>query len=170
MMQAILERRSIRQFTKQVVEQEKMNEIFKAIQVSPSWKNKQCWEVIHIDNSETIAKVGALARYNPSESAYHDASQLLIFCADPARSGNRNEKPYYMSDTAIAITHATIAATNLGLGSCWVGIFAEEEIKTLLGIPAELRVVGLLPIGYPNEAPKARPRREISDIIHHNQF
>lgn len=170
MLEAIKNRRSIREFKNEKVEVSKMNEIFEAIQMAPSWKNKQCWEVIHIDDREIISKIGALCRYNPSESAYHDAHDLLVFCADPTRSGNRDDKPYYMSDCAIAMTHATLAASHLGLGTCWVGIFPEDTLKELLHIPNELRIVGLLPVGIPNEVVEARPRRDINDILHHNTF
>ena len=101
---------------------------------------------------------------------YSTVPVVYIFVADPTKSGNRDEKPYYMADTAIAITHATLTATSLGLGSCWIGVFPEETLKEALNIPSHLRIVGLLPVGHPDEDPDARPRRSVEEIFHTNKY
>jgi len=71
----------------------------------------------------------------------------------------------YPIDLAIAVDHMTLAATAEGLGTCWIGAFYEEEVKRILKIPPEVRVVALLPIGYPAEEPSARLRKERDDIV-----
>ena len=91
---------------------------------------------------------------------------FVLFVADPARSGVRDEKPYYMTDIGIAMQNAVLTATEMGLGTCWIGAFTEGPIKELLGIPEELRIVSITPLGVPAEAPEARPRRTLSEFVY----
>jgi nitroreductase len=71
----------------------------------------------------------------------------------------------YPIDLAIALEHMVLAAAAEGLGTCWIGAFYEEEVKKILNIPPEVRVVALLPLGYPDESPHPRPRKEIGEIV-----
>ncbi|MCK5256331.1 MAG: nitroreductase family protein, partial [Deltaproteobacteria bacterium] len=65
----------------------------------------------------------------------------------------------YPIDVAIAIDHITLCATADGLGTCWIGAFDEGEVKKILEIPPQIRVVGLLPIGYPKDASRVEKSR-----------
>jgi nitroreductase len=65
----------------------------------------------------------------------------------------------------IALEHMVLAATSLGYGTCWIGVFSEGAVKKLLKIPEKMKVVALLPIGVPAEKPAARPRKELSEIF-----
>lgn len=163
-------RKSIRNYASTPLTEEQLNTIKEAIQLAPTWKNKQCFEVIVVEDRELLEKIGVLVRNNPCPSAYTQAPVVMVFVADPARSGNRDGKPYYMADTAIAVEHAHLAAASLGLGSCWVGVFPENDLKELLNIPEHLRIVALLPIGHPLEDPNALPRRNMNEIFHTNKY
>jgi nitroreductase len=68
-------------------------------------------------------------------------------------------QPSYPIDAAIAIDHITLGAAAEGLGTCWIGAFYEDEVKQILGIPPEIRVVALLPLGYPQDPRPARKLR-----------
>ncbi|HBP64022.1 MAG TPA: oxidoreductase [Desulfosporosinus sp.] len=72
---------------------------------------------------------------------------------------------YLRLNAAIALDHLTLRAVDLGLGTCWVMMFNQEKVKEILGLGENYNVVALLPIGYPNQSPKARPRIELSQII-----
>ena len=170
MIDVIRNRKSIRKYKDTSLTKEQLDTIKEAIQLAPTWKNKQCFEVIVVEDKEKINKIGEFVKYNPGESAYTKAPVLMIFLADPSRSGIRDEKPYYMADTAIAIEHACLCATSLGLATCWVGVFPEETLKQYLNIPSHLRIVALLPIGYPDEKPLDRPRRDFDSIFHKNTY
>lgn len=76
----------------------------------------------------------------------------------------------YPIDVAIAVDHMTLQAVEEGLGSCWVCSFAEAEVKRILGIPEGVRVVALLALGYPAEAPVARPRKPLQEIVSHDRY
>jgi nitroreductase len=71
---------------------------------------------------------------------------------------------------SIAFEHLCLAAHALGLGTCWMGWYNEEQIKLSLGIPAGIRVVGITPLGYPDQEPKPRPRKELHDIAFFNEW
>lgn len=170
MISVIKKRKSIRKYKDTPLNDEIKNTMREAIQLSPTWKNKQCFEVIEVEDKALIASIGEMVKHNPGPTVYSTVPMVYVFLADPSKSGNRDEKPYYMADTAIAITHATLTATSLGLGSCWIGVFPEETLKEALHIPAHLRIVGLLPLGYPDEDPSPRPRRVFEDIFHSNTY
>lgn len=72
---------------------------------------------------------------------------------------------YLRLNAAIALDHLTLRAVDLGLGTCWVMMFNQEKVKEILGLDENYNVVALLPIGYPDQNPKARPRIELSQII-----
>jgi len=82
----------------------------------------------------------------------------------------RGKTLYCLQDTAAAIQNILLTAHSLGLGSCWIGAFKEEEIKIVIGAPKEMRPIALVPIGYPNESPPARSRRPLSEIMYKEKF
>jgi nitroreductase len=141
-------RKSVRSFQKIPVEKEIINEILDCARLAPSWMNKQCWQFIVITDVECIkeiAKTGIINRW------LRQVPVIIIACADPQLSGENNKIPYFVVDTAIAIEHIVLAATNMGLGTCWIGSYDENKIKTLLEIPPRIRIVALTALGYPNE-------------------
>jgi nitroreductase len=82
-------------------------------------------------------------------------SDLIMTCGRPA----------YAVDVAIAVDHMTLAAFSLGLGTCWIGAFYEGQVKKILGVPDEVRVVALLPLGYPAGPAKATPRKSLEEVV-----
>lgn len=170
MLEIIQQRRSIRAYQDTKIKDKDMETIKEAIRLSPTWKNKQCFEVIVITDRKIQLEIGRLVNFNPCESAYTKAPCLFVFVADPSKSGNRDEKPYYMSDTAIAVEHAVLSATALSLATCWVGVFPEEKLKSLLNVPEHLKVVALTPLGYADEEVAPRPRRNSEEVFHYNKY
>jgi nitroreductase len=73
-------------------------------------------------------------------------------------------KDYYMADAAIAFEHLCLAARAMGLGTCWIGGFDEETVKGITDIPEGVRVVGITPLGYPDQEPNPRPRKSLAEI------
>ncbi|HUT25169.1 MAG TPA: nitroreductase family protein, partial [Sumerlaeia bacterium] len=71
----------------------------------------------------------------------------------------------YPIDVSIAVDHMTLQAVEEGLGTCWIGAFYEDKAKAILGIPDDVRVVALLPLGYPAEEPPPRPRKALEEIV-----
>ena len=90
---------------------------------------------------------------------------LIVVCIAPSRSGkNINNLEYFSVDAAICMEHIVLAATNEGLGTCWVGLFNEDKIKEVLSIPEKVRVIALTPLGYSKYTPREQIRKPIEQI------
>ena len=158
-------RRSIRKYKDTPVELEKIEQVLDAARLAPSWKNLQCWRFLVLrDPARRASLLHAFPDDNPGKSAIAMAPCLIVVCADPAESGIENGIEYYIGDTAIAFEHLCLAAHALGLGTCWMGWYDEEKIKAALGIPEQIKIIGLTPLGYPDQQPKPRPRKDLAQI------
>ena len=167
LMTAIRNRRSIRQMLDRPLAPEALERLLEAVRLAPSWANRQCWDLIAVTDAE---KRTALAGAGGPPGAMRTAPLIVVACARPEASGNRGGLPYFMLDMGIALEHLVLAAQDLGLGTCWVGWFDEDAVRTLLGVPAEVRVVALIPVGYPAEEPGPRPRRSLEEIVSWNAW
>jgi nitroreductase len=148
--EVIKQRKSYRNFSSQPIEQEKILKVLEAARLAPSWQNRQCWRFIVVQDKETIKKIGRLNPFTLNINFFlQKVPAIIIACANPKDSGHRNGIDYYLVDTAIAMEHLVLAATDLGLATCWIGAFDEQMIKDVLNIPNEIRVVALTPLGYP---------------------
>ncbi len=77
---------------------------------------------------------------------------------------------WFMFDVGLAMQNATLAAHALGLGTVHVGLFDVDEVTRILGIPDNIAVVELMPLGWPNEEPPIRPRKEINEFVFYEKY
>lgn len=169
--EVIAGRRSIRKYHSTPVEAEKIKQVLNMARLAPSWKNLQCWRFLVLtEERRRGALLDAFPDDNPGKKAIASAPCVIVVCADPAQSGVENGMEYFMADTALAFDHLCLAAYGLGLGTCWMGWFNEEDIKRALGIPEGIRVVGITPLGYPDQSPNPRPRKELSEVAFGEQW
>lgn len=155
--EAINSRKSIRRFLDTPVEKEKIQALLEAAIRAPSAMNKQCWRFVAVTDKDVIAK---LTKCHVIINGWlKDAPAVIVFCAEPGESTDINGLPYYMWDAALAAQNLVLAATDMGLGTCFLAAYKEDEVKELLGIPENLRVVCMTPLGYPTE------KRSISEKI-----
>jgi nitroreductase len=84
--------------------------------------------------------------------------------------GYRGKTLYCIQDTAAATQNILLTAYSLGLGTCWIGAFNEDEAKRALNAPEGIRPVAIIPVGYPDETPSHRGIRPLSQIIHYDGF
>lgn len=169
--QAINDRRSIRKYRDTPVEWEKVSQVLDAARLAPSWKNMQCWRFLVLNSpTRKDALLAAFPDDNPGKKALAQAPLVIVVCADPAESGVENGIEYYIADTAIAFEHICLAAHGLGLGTCCMGWYDEAAVKRNLDIPDEIRVVGVTPLGYPDQEPKQRPRKELNQIAYYDTW
>ena len=164
-------RGSVRKFQKKDVPQQILEKILLAATFAPSAGNFQPWEFIVIKNSE-IKKSLAGACYDQPWLA--DAPVIIAVCINMRLAGSlfgeRGEKLYGIQDTAAAAENMLIAATSLGLGSCWVGAFSEPGITVLLEVPQYVRPTALIALGFPAEEPPALRRQALADVVHFEKF
>jgi len=148
-------RRSIRKYKADPVPGESIVKVFEAARLAPSAANRQPWHFIVVQNEETKAKLVG----NQSWAA--NAPVVIVGVADPEASPN-----WHYNDLAIAFEHVVLAATNIGLGTCWMGqMFRDAEIKKLLGIPDRLKVVAITPLGLQDEEPAPKARKNLNEIV-----
>lgn len=164
--EVINKRRSIRRFLSKEVEEEKLEKIFKTVQKSPSAGNLQAFCIYVVKDKEKRKKIACAAL---GQEFIAEAPVNLIFLADLKRSasryGKRGKELYAIQDATIAAILAWLAAVNLGLASCWVGAFDEEELLNVLNIPSYLKPVAILPLGYKAAEPSLITRRSLSELI-----
>ena len=169
--QVFRDRRSIRKYKDTPVEREMIEQVLDAARLAPSWKNLQCWRfLILTDPARKEALLSAFAEDNPGRKAFLQAPVAIVICGDPAESDVSHGVDYYVADAAIAFEHICLAAHAVGLGTCWMGLFDEADMKAKLGIPDHMRVVGVTPLGYPDQEPKSRPRKDLKEIAFFNTW
>ena len=180
--EAIRTRRSVRKYLDKPVEVEKLQAVLEAVRQAPSWANMQCWRMVVVKDKgvkEAISDLSYVESYfspkgykaNPSKKALADAPVLIVLCADPQQSGTLWGQSYYLVDTGIASQNLMLAARAQGLGTVFVGVYDEVKVKGILHIPANIRVVGLFPLGYPTEEGKGGPgRKTLEEICFHGTW
>ncbi len=158
-------RHSVRAFEATPVEAEKLNRILELANQAPSAGNLQAYEIYHVTAARTRA---ALARA-ADQSFIAEAPAILVFFANPGRSarkyGARGKELYAIQDATIAVTYAMLAATDLGLGTVWVGAFDPVKVTIATGAPPDWIPVAVLPIGYAAEIPGPTSRRSLTDLV-----
>ena len=169
--EAIKERRSIRSFKEQDVKEKDIEMLIEAAMWAPSAGNIQPWEFIIVRRHDLKEELAEAA----FGQAFVEAAPLVIVvCANENRSFQgysvRGKPLYCIQDTAAAIQNIHLTAHSLGLGTCWIGAFSEEETAKILKVPNGVRPVAVVPVGYPAESPAPRNRRPISQIVHYETF
>lgn len=179
MIKEIKMRRSIRKYIDKPIEDEKIIRLIESARLAPSGDNTQPWHFIVVKSQ--------LSRQRLAEASHKQkwmlSSPVFIVCVADIRcrikediniSLNEDspqiELKQIIRDTSISIEHMLLEASNLELGTCWVAWFTQEKIRPILNIPNDKYVVGIITLGYPDETPKARPRKEIKEIIHYENW
>lgn len=187
-MQAIKERRSIRKYRAEPVTEEMLQTVLEAARWAPSWSNTQCWRLIVVRDkemkrclSETLRSTRPDVR-NKGADAVRDAPVVIVACAERGRSGfySSGDKQgqaatdkgeyWYMFDLALAMQNLTLAAHALGLGTLHIGMADAVEVARLMGVPQGVAVVEVMPLGWPDEKPALRPRKEISQFVSYERY
>ncbi len=160
-------RHSIRAFDARAVEEAKIQAMLNAVNGAPSAGNLQSYEVYLSRGPEGAA---ALARASFHQDFIAQAPVVLVFCTHAARSaaeyGERGAEMYSMQDATIACTFAMLAATALGLATCWIGAFDPEKVRNVIGAPPQHVPVAVLPVGYAAQKPELTTRRPLKELMH----
>jgi len=184
--EAIRTRRSIRHYKNEPVDDDTVYKILEAAHWAPSWKNTQCWRFIVVRDAETRAKIAdSLVKVkfdnefidNAGTVAIKQAPVLIVLCAEIGKAGYGTEGTpvtdkgdWFMFDVALAMQNLVLAAHSLGLGTVHVGAFDAKKVAELLAVPRGFAVVEMTPLGYPDEQPTARKRKELAEIMSYERF
>ncbi len=164
-LKAILSRRSIRKYLPKPVPAPIIKEILKAAMSAPSAGNQQPWHFVVIDDPQILGRVPSC---HPYAAMVPEAPLAILVCGDLESDIHRG---YWVQDCSAATENILLAATALGLGSVWLGVYPRQDrvlgLKKLLGIPERIVPFALVPIGWPAEE-KPPPNRYRKSRIHRN--
>jgi len=163
----IQKRFSVRKYKSALVKEEELNIILDAARLAPTAHNQQPFRLIVV---KTDGNEDALKRIYPGEF-FVEAPIVVCACAILEEGWTRDDgKNYTEVDTTIAMDHLILAATNLGLGTCWIGKFDLKAAREVLNIPENILPLVFTPIGYPDEEPRAKIRKEMDEIVRYGKW
>jgi nitroreductase len=154
-LEAIQKRRSVRKFTGDIVPRPDLEKIVDAGRLAATGSNRQPWEFIVVTDAEMLDKLTVVGKW------MRKAGAIIVVVLDPYSR-------WWLEDGSAAIENMLVASTALGYGSCWVegdALPREEEFKTLLFIPKGKRLLALVPVGVPEEAPTVE-KRPLESVLH----
>jgi len=164
-LEAIRTRRSVRKYDRtRDVESEKLVTCLEAARWAPSASNRQPWHFIVVKDKE---KREELAKLHPYGKFMAESPVVVVVLGDP-----RKHQKYFKCDPPIATQNFLLAARAQGLGTCWTGVIDtpfEEQMKKLLNVPENLRIVCTVSVGYPAETPE-KTRQPLEELVSYESY
>jgi nitroreductase len=158
-LEAIRKRRSVREYTGEPIPREDLLAIIDAGRLAASGHNNQPWDFVVITDQEMIERLKIASQW------MEKAGAIIAVVMDPSSR-------WWLEDGAAAVENMLIASTALGYGSCWLEGYTiprEEEFKALRGVPADKRLLTLVPIGVPVEWP-TREKKPLEEVLHWERY
>lgn len=196
---AISKRRSVRSYKSDSIPEEVLDKLLNAMRLAPSGGNQQPYKFIVVQDKEVKEQLAAACRWTPGAPKGHafiaEAPLAIVACgsekgaisryyfkegevtlapgqavpAEIVRSPGKHQNLWDV-DVAIAVDHLILAATEEGLGTCWVAALNEQEVKKVLSVPEDMRVLSVIPIGYTDSWPEPRPRKSLEELISYDKY
>lgn len=170
-LEVIKKRRSIRAYTDEKVSEENVERLIEAARWAPSAGNTQPLELAVVTDNEIKRKLSEAAL---NQIFIQSAPVVFVVCGNKSRSsrsyGNRGINLYSIQDTAAATQNILLTAQELGLVTCWVGAFNEQDVAKAVNAPKNIRPVAIIPVGHPAEKRVAPQRRPFNEIVHYDTF
>jgi nitroreductase len=158
----IVNRRSIREYSEQPVEKEKLARILEAGRLAPTARNQQDWRILIVTDPEIKNRL--VDEASPRQAFLKEAPIILAACALNPEYVMRCGHPSYLIDLAIVLDHIALQAVREGLGTCWIGSFDETRAKNVLNVPERVRIVELMSLGCYRHLPEARGRKPAGEL------
>lgn len=160
-------RRSVRGYRPDPVESGKLDYVLECGRFAPSACNLQPWLFVVVESAEGRRSLGKAY----PKPWFIEAPLQVAVCVDHGRAWVRKDgKEYAAVDAAIAMDHMTLAAAELGLGTCWIGAFDQTAAREALNLPDDLEPIVLTPLGYPADEPKPKERKERGEVIRRREL
>lgn len=160
-------RYSVRAYRPDRVEDEKLQQVLEAARLAPTAANRQPFQLIVISTAGREAKLQSI--YN--RAWFVQAPLVICACGVPAEGWTRMDgKSYVDVDVAIMMDHLVLAATDLGLGTCWIAAFDPEAARKVLGLPRGVEPIAFTPLGYPADQPTTKKRKKLSDLVRYEHL
>ena len=158
-------RRSVRAYKPDPVPEDLLQQVLEAGRLAPSACNKQPWRFIVVRGETGRRALGAAY----AREWFWKAPVVIAVCILPKEAWTRSYdgQNYAMVDGALAMDHMTLAAAEMGLGTCWIGAFDPAAAREILNLPDGVEIVGMTPLGFPDvePSPRVRSRRPLGEIV-----
>ncbi|MEN3189870.1 MAG: nitroreductase family protein [Atribacterota bacterium] len=141
--------------------------MLEAGRLAPSAKNTQSWKFIVVKDKELRKKLVPACK---NQKFIGEAPVVIAGCGTNIEYIMSNGEHTYPIDLAIVLDHMSLQAASLGLGTCWIGAFYQDQVKEILGIPKEVRVVALMTVGYPKKLGPKTERKPLSEIVCYDRY
>lgn len=152
--EVVTARRSVRKFDGRPIEDEALEYVLQAARVAPSASNKQRASFVVVRDPAKLAVVGSpksLTDGRVINRFLAGAPAIIVACGERSGAATKYEVDWWQVDTSIATEHLVLAAVDVGLGTCWIGLFDEPAVREAIGIPEKFGILALIAIGYPAE-------------------
>lgn len=160
-------RRSVRAYKPDAVEEDKLTQVLEAASLAPTACNYQPFQLIVI---RTAGRKGELKRIY-KRGFFIEAPLIICICALPGQAWSRMDGVNYaIVDATIAMDHLILAATELGLGTCWIAAFDPDAAREILKLPPGVEPIAFTPLGYPADQPGEKKRKPLSQMIRYDQW
>jgi len=165
--EAIRSRYSVRGYKPDPVSDEALHQVLEAARQAPTAANRQPFRIIVV---HTTGREDELSRIY-GRPWFLQAPLVVAFIAVPGEAWRRmDDKPYDEVDATIAMDHLVLAATALGLGTCWIAAFDPAAVREVLGLPDDVEPIALTPLGYPDKARAATDRRSLEELVRYERW
>jgi nitroreductase len=160
-------RSSVRGYDAAAVDEQMLHKILEAGRIAPSAANQQPWHFIVI--RDPLQKEALREAYG--KDWFWKAPVIIVVCVEPQKAWTRQDgKNYAAVDGGITMDHMTLCATDLGLGTCWVGAFDPAKVKKILGLPDGIEPLVMTPLGKPTAAALPKKRKALEQITHYERW
>jgi nitroreductase len=166
-LEVIKKRYSCRSYDEKPVEEGKLSQVLEAARLAPSAKNLQDWRFVVVRDGEKRRLVAGVTN---RPEVFGKAGVMIVACSnsDFVMTCGQAVGPI---DVAIALEHISLQATELGLGTCWIGSFDAEKVREILGIPQDVVIIELMALGYPaGEGGRETSREPIENIVCYDEW
>jgi nitroreductase len=165
--EVIRARRSIRGYKPDPVPTEALERILEAARLAPTASNRQPFQLIVVTDPSTRQRFKEVYE----RDWFCTAPVIIVGCVDPAQAWQRFDGFNAAEvDLSIVMDHVILAATDEGLGTCWICHFHEDRLKEILGIPSEVRVIAMTPLGFPATEPRPFQRKALHELVRRERW
>jgi nitroreductase len=163
----VKKRYSVRSYKPDPVEDDKLEQVLEAARLAPSAANRQPFQLIVVHTAGREAELNRIY----ARPWFVQAPLVICVGGNPGQAWIRRDgKSYCDVDVAIAVDHLTLAAADLGLGTCWIGAFDPTAAREILGLPDEIEPIAFTPLGYPNDEPKPKVRKPLDELVRYEHW
>lgn len=164
----MVKRYSVRAYTDQPIEDNKLEQVLEAARMAPTAANRQAFEIVVIPTAGRQEELKTI--YKPRW--FVEAPLVVCVCAVPSRAWTRKKdvKNYAETDAIIAMDHLILAAADLGLGTCWIAAFDPDAAREVLELPDDIYPVAFTPLGYPADSLGSKTRKPLKDLVRYDRW